>query len=341
MKRFIKTAVIMIVAAMMFGLVGAAALDYEVPDGASVKTARFNVMELDAPGVEFSMLSEDNELVIHISDDTIVYFEDHVPLSDDEADGMTQMVRDVLFGRTLAEVLDGRNLTVTYTITTRSIPPQTSPISVKVLFEGIVPLPDTTGGGSVETPLPFVDVSSIDWFYNPVRWAFQSGIMQGVSATEFAPDTQMTRAMLVTILWRYAGEPTVSGGSAFADVRSGMWYTTAVAWAAENEIVLGYNPTTFGTNDNINREQMYTVLYRYKNFLGLEFILDDEMRLRQFADQDEISEWALDALFLMYDAGIMFRHSTIDNNARPRDPALRGEIAAAMYFFDRNAERSR
>jgi len=280
------------------------------------------------------MLSEDGELVIHIAEDTLVYFESAVPASEDDSETkMTQMVRDVLFGRTLAQVLDGRNLTVTYAVTTRSLPPQTTPISVRVLFEEAVPLPI---GASLGDSLPFNDVQSFVWYYQPVSWAFQNGIMNGVSETAFAPEAEMSRGMLVTILWRYAGSPE-AGEAAFTDVESGRWYSAAVAWAAENNIVSGYSETIFGANDYVNREQMHTILYRYMNFAGLTITLDDEMRLQQFADADKISEWALEALHFMYDAGITFQQSTLDNYARPKEYAIRGEIAAAMYFFDMRA----
>jgi len=319
MKSNLRKVVAMVIVAVIVLIpVGAFAIDYDVPDGASTKSARFSVVDdFDAPGVEFSMLSEDGELVIHISEDTIIYFEDFV------------VVRDVIEeGQTLAGILDGRNLVVTYSTQTLSLPPQTSPISIKVLYETIVPLTPTA-----TNEIPFLDVSQEDWFFNPVAWAYENEIMNGISQTAFAPGANMTRAMLVTVLWRYAGRPE-AGVSTFQDVRDGTWYTTAVAWAAENDIVLGYNEATFGVNDPITREQMYTILYRYMEFSELTIELDEEMRLVNFADEDDISDWAKDALFFMYDAGVMFRESTLDNYARPRETALRGEIAGAMFFFD-------
>ena len=184
--------------------------------------------------------------------------------------------------------------------------------------------------------LPFEDVQEVDWFYNPIVWVFENEIMNGVSETAFAPNAGMTRAMLVTVLWRYAGMPEAGEGF-FVDVESDTWYSAAVAWAAESKIVTGYTATTFGPRDLVTREQMYTILYRYMHFAGLTILLDDEMRLGQFADEDEISDWAKDALHFMFDAGVMFRLSTLDNYARPQEDAFRGEIAGAMYFFDRFA----
>ncbi|MCL2398033.1 MAG: S-layer homology domain-containing protein [Defluviitaleaceae bacterium] len=332
-KKFLAAVATMVAVLMAFGSVAVWAMDYEAPESASTMTARFNVMEdFDAPGVEFSMISEDEELIIHITDDVPVYFEDYVPMGDDEEDGMTLIAREVLFGRTLAEVLDGRNLVVTYGITTRSLPPQTTPISITILFEDFVPL-----NGEAEAThlvdLPFVDVESHDWFFASVAWVLENSIMNGISETEFAPNAPMTRAMMVTVLWRYAGMPDAAEVP-FADVADGAWYAAAIAWAAENGIVLGYDADTFGANDLVTREQAYTILYRYMNFAGLTIALEEEMRLQQFADEDAISSWAIDALHFMFDAGVMFRYSSLDMYARPQQNALRGEIAAAVYFFD-------
>ncbi|MCL2365434.1 MAG: S-layer homology domain-containing protein [Oscillospiraceae bacterium] len=183
-------------------------------------------------------------------------------------------------------------------------------------------------------PLEFLDVHDDDWFYRPVAWAFENGIMNGLSTTQFAPHDDMTRAMLVTILWRYAGQPD-AGLSPFEDVADGRWYSTAIAWAHENGIVLGLNPTTFGGNNPVNREQMYTILFRYMSFAELTIDLEEDGgSLLQFADEDEISAWALEAMYFMYDAQIMFRYSTMDIYARPAAHAFRAEIAAAMFFFD-------
>jgi len=186
--------------------------------------------------------------------------------------------------------------------------------------------------------LPFHDVNTYDWFYNSVLWAYENQIMNGVSATMFHPQADMTRAMLVTVLWRYAGMPDADD-PIFDDVDSGRWYSTAVAWANENGIVTGHSASIFGTNEPVNREQMYTILYRYMHFANLTILpIEDEGRILQFADESEISDWALDAMYLMNDAGIMFMLGTTDTHARPKENAFRGEIAAAMFFFDMRTE---
>jgi uncharacterized repeat protein (TIGR02543 family) len=110
---------------------------------------------------------------------------------------------------------------------------------------------------------PFADVASDDWYYDAVCYAAGQGLFAGITGTSFEPDTAMTRAMLVTVLYRLEGEPAVAGTNAFTDVEDGSWYTDAVIWASGNAIVSGYGGGLFGTNDAVTREQMAAVLYRY------------------------------------------------------------------------------
>jgi len=323
-KKYIRLIVAAVALAMCIIPFGAFADIGEYPQGVNSVTSRFSICEFDNNEALFSMLSEDGSLIIHVSEDTVIYFEDGIIVYDLMVDGQT-----------LEDVLDGRNMTVTYDISLRSYPGQTTPVSIMILYEVAVPLPE----GLVAFPegFAFTDVKSSDWYYTPVVWAFTNEIMQGINATEFAPNGVMTRAMLVTVLWRYAGKPE-AGDAGFADVAAGEWYSEAVAWAAENEIVLGYNEMTFGVEDQINREQMYTILYRYMNFAGLTIALDEEMRLPQFDDDEDISDWASEAVYFMFDAGIMFNEGSMGSSAKPQNDALRGEIAGAMYFFDMYAK---
>ena len=235
------------------------------------------------------------------------------------------------------DALAGRRLVVVYGASTRGIPEvplqDGEPYKVIVLFETAIPLGPP---GVVTLPAtlhPFEDLDVNDWFFNAVVWAYENEIMNGVDDTVFAPDATTTRAMLVTVLWRYAGRPEAATEAPFTDLVAD-WYQTAVAWAAENGIVEGLDETTFNPTGTINREQMYTILYRYMNTMGLNIELEEEMRLMQFADEEDISDWALDAMFFMFDAGVMFRYHDFDNYARPRDAASRGEIAGAMFFFN-------
>ncbi|MCL2838740.1 MAG: copper amine oxidase N-terminal domain-containing protein [Oscillospiraceae bacterium] len=167
MKKVLALAVAVV---MVVGLVGVLALDYNVPEYANQTTSTWTITDIFASdSAEVTMINEEGDLVIHITEDTIVYFEDFVPMSDveeGEEAQMTQMVREVLFGRTLAEVLDGRRMTVTYGPVAWSMPGQTTPISVKVLFETAVALPAIeieTGEGYENIMTLPGDISNIDW----------------------------------------------------------------------------------------------------------------------------------------------------------------------------------
>ena len=111
---------------------------------------------------------------------------------------------------------------------------------------------------------PFLDVSSDDWFYSAVRWAYENGIVGGISADTFAPNEPVTRAQMVLMLYRQAGSPEVSGGSSFADQSSiGSEYADAVAWASQENVVGGFDDGTFRPNDPVTRAQMATMLAAY------------------------------------------------------------------------------
>jgi hypothetical protein len=117
--------------------------------------------------------------------------------------------------------------------------------------------------------------------------------MIGIAENKFAPNSGMTRAMIVTILWRYEGSPETKGNN-FTDVADGEWYSDAIAWASENGIVNGYGNGIFGVNDNITREQFAVILYRYAEYKG--FDISKTADLSGFSDADKISGWALTAV---------------------------------------------
>jgi len=184
-----KVVALVAILALAVAAVGVFALDYAVPDFASTMTARFFVTDQDAltEDGDFSMISEDGDLIIHINEDTLIYFEDFVPMSDDEDAQMTRMAREVLFGRTLAEVLEGRNMIVTYGIVALSYPAQTTPISIQILFETAVHLPgiiiDGEDGYMGIMTLPG-DISDLDWDYdyvdtNVFPWEFDVPELNG------------------------------------------------------------------------------------------------------------------------------------------------------------------
>lgn len=173
---------------------------------------------------------------------------------------------------------------------------------------------------------PFGDVTKSDPYYRAVRFAYSSGLMNGMTEDSFAPNATMTRAMLVTILWRFDGEPQ-AGSSAFSDVSAGQWYTGAVAWANANGIVLGYGDGRFGTEDSITQEQMIAVLYRYAEHKGYD---TSATTTSAFTGADSVSAWAMDAIIWAIAANL-----TRGSNNMSGD-AIRSEIAVLMQNFVEN-----
>ena len=180
-----------------------------------------------------------------------------------------------------------------------------------------------------EAPLPFPDVTEGDWFYDAVRCAYETGLMDGVGDSLFAPNSQTTRAQLVTILYRLAGEPEPGGDSGFSDVAAGTWYTDAVAWAAENGIVNGTTDTTFAPGDDITREQLVTVLYRYAESMGYDVSASAD--LSGFSDAGDIQSYATEALSWAVAQGLL--QGFEDDTIRPGGTATRAQIAAVLMRF--------
>ena len=185
-----------------------------------------------------------------------------------------------------------------------------------------------TGAFKAETPapvaLPFTDVKSGNWFYDAVKYAYAQGLMTGTSATTFAPNGTMNRAMIVTVLYRLEKSPAVTGASKFTDVPAGQWYSDAVAWAAANKIVNGYDETTFGPMNAVTREQMAAILFRYEQVKGLENVTLEE-NLNRFPDQNKISAYAIPAL--QWAVGQKIINGNADGTLDPTGTATRAQVA--------------
>lgn len=185
-----------------------------------------------------------------------------------------------------------------------------------------------TGSFKAETPapvaLPFTDVKNGNWFYDAVKYAYEQGLMTGTSATTFAPNGTMNRAMIVTVLYRLEKSPAVTGASKFTDVPAGQWYSDAVAWAAANKIVNGYDETTFGPMNAVTREQMAAILFRYEQVKGLENVTLEE-NLNRFPDQNKISAYAIPAL--QWAVGQKIINGNADGTLDPTGTATRAQVA--------------
>ena len=177
--------------------------------------------------------------------------------------------------------------------------------------------------------LPFSDVTESDWFYDAVTYAYENGLMDGVGMGLFAPNSETTRAQLVTILHRLAGQPAPSGDSGFSDVETGTWYTDAVAWAAQNGIVNGVSDTQFAPGDDITREQLAVILYRYATYQGYD--VSQRADLSGFVDAGTISTYAQEALSWANAQGLVLGFE--DDSLRPQGTATRAQIAAVLMRF--------
>lgn len=179
-------------------------------------------------------------------------------------------------------------------------------------------------------PGQFSDLNADAWYAPYVDWCVEKGLMNGVSATAFAPEDSMTRAMAVTMLWRMENCPYVNYAMTFADVEEGTWYAEAVRWAASEKIVSGYNEKTFGVFDPITREDLATILYRYAESYGGGFH-GAFMFLMPVDDFDEVSEWAANPVRWCYMQDIM--RGRTDSLLAPRDHVKRSEAAAMFMRF--------
>ena len=178
------------------------------------------------------------------------------------------------------------------------------------------------------TSVPFNDVSYGDWYYNAVQFVYSRGIMDGVDYYKFAPNGTITRGMILTMLWRMAGEPFEMPVTSFTDVEIGRYYTTAVAWACRNGIADGMGESTFGPNDAITREELITLLYRYAQYFGHSCI---GTSIAGFADAGSVSTYAYNAMCWAYKAGVVT--GTTGSRLNPQGTASRAEAAQMIMSF--------
>ena len=170
----------------------------------------------------------------------------------------------------------------------------------------------------------FTDVRSSDWFSSAVSYVQERELMSGTSATRFSPNEPTTRAMLVTILYRAAGQPEFSTPVSFTDVADSAYYADAVAWASENGIVTGYSRTRFGSDDPVSREQIASILWRYAGSPEVGVAQD-------FADERQISSYAVDAVDWARQNGVISGRP--GNRFDPKANATRAEVATILRNF--------
>ena len=190
---------------------------------------------------------------------------------------------------------------------------------------------------AVWKPSGYFDVKPGSWYEQPVQYATEHGLMNGTGTNTFEPESTMTRAMLVTVLWRYANAPK-PGANPFTDVPNGKWYTDAVAWAAENGVVNGVGDGKFEPDSSVTREQMATILYRYAQKVGIDTSKHTE--LSAFPDASRVSAYARAPMQWIVAEGVI--GGSRENGQdwlNPQGNATRAEVATILMRFIENVAK--
>ena len=179
-----------------------------------------------------------------------------------------------------------------------------------------------------EIPFPFVDVAKTSWYYGNIKYVWQHDIMNGVSDTKFAPESSMTRAMFVTVLYRLEGSPSVEGLATppFTDIGASnySWAYNAIVWAYNTGVTKGTSATTFAPGAAITRQEIVTMLYRYAGSPAVSGSLI-------FGDSSVVSSWARSAVQWANSIGIITGYP--NGNFGPVDATTRGQMAAIVHRY--------
>ena len=187
-------------------------------------------------------------------------------------------------------------------------------------------LPD--GANSVQ-PGGFIDVAANSWYAQAVDYVTRSRLMSGTSTGVFSPDNAMTRAMLVTVLWRAEGQPTASSAASFTDAASDSWYSSAVAWAVENGIVNGTSDTTFSPDKSVTRQEIAAILQRYAKYKGAD--ITQTADLNTYSDNTNVASWASDAMAWAVNKGIIT--GATSTTLAPSANATRTQVATMLMRY--------
>ena len=175
------------------------------------------------------------------------------------------------------------------------------------------------------------DVDPTSWSADPIAYVTEKGFMNGTGDGAFSPKATMTRAMVVTVLWRMDGAEKKAGAIPFSDVPAGSWYADAVIWAAKNGVVNGTAPDKFSPSGKITREQLAAMMYRYASMKKLDVVPDGD--LKTFSDEKDISAWASEPLSWAVGAGLI--RGVTDDTVNPKGGATREQFAAILERFDK------
>lgn len=184
---------------------------------------------------------------------------------------------------------------------------------------------------TIVTPVvnPFQDVRESDWCYDDIMYVYEQGLMVGTKSDTFSPNLFLTRGMMATIIWRMEGSPAPTAAASFRDVPSGIWCADAIAWTAEHSIFLGYGDHSFKPNEQITRQQLVTILYRYTDYLGKDVTASGD--LSGFRDTDQLASWAETPMRWAVGTGLIRGKTT--TTLDPRSSATRAQVAAILHRF--------
>ena len=203
-----------------------------------------------------------------------------------------------------------------------------SDVTVKATFKVAPTEPEQPSG------LPFTDVAKDAWYFPAVEYVFNNGLMNGTTATTFAPNVNLNRAMMAAVLYNMEGQPACDKNGLFSDVENGKWYTDAVNWAASNNIVSGMPDGTYAPDQALTREQMASILYRYAEYKGID--VSARADLSTFTDGTTVSPWAQDVVQWAVAEKLMSGNS---NELQPKGTASRAQVATVLMNYCENVAK--
>ncbi len=210
----------------------------------------------------------------------------------------------------------------------------TAPTATKPVFQqGKCALCGREDAVNILAPAIFSDTSPNAWYSDHVDFAYENQIFTGVTPDQFKPNQPLTRGQMATVLYRIAGSPEFSSECPFTDVKPGRYYYNAILWAAENGIVTGYTDQTFRPDNQITREQIATILYRYVHYTGTE-IAGDPALLEAFPDADKVGSYAKPALAWAVAEGLITGVATEGTTClKPKNSATRAQVATILSRY--------
>ena len=201
-------------------------------------------------------------------------------------------------------------------------------VTVEAVFTAIQPDYADCDGGWTCPLRAFTDISTDAWYHDGVHYCLENGLMDGTGANTFSPEGTTSRAMIATILWRLSGSPAAEGTQSFTDVSAGSWYAQAVAWAAGEGIVTGYDDGTFAPDKAITREELAVMLYRFARSRGM--VMTAPERLSGYPDGDSVKSYAVEAVNWAVYQGIIGGKAGL---LAPAAGATRAEVATMLMRF--------